>query len=69
MAANFNPARQVAGDFYDAFMLSSRTAAWACDRRRCDKGGPAALFMALVRSLIRAYSQAALLDAVDERSR
>lgn len=49
----FRPARQVAGDFYDVFELSRgrRLAFVVADV--CDKGVGAALFMALIRSLLR----------------
>ena len=56
IAARFQPAREVAGDFYDAFTLGDgRIGLVVADV--CDKGVGAALFMALVRSLIRAYLQ------------
>ena len=53
IAARFRPARQVAGDFYDAFALddAGRTALVVADV--CDKGVGAALFMAVFRSLLR----------------
>ncbi len=52
----FQPARHVGGDFYDAFMLTrGRTLAIALGDV-CDKGVGAALFMALTRSLIRAFA-------------
>nr|MBA2627562.1 SpoIIE family protein phosphatase [Gemmatimonadales bacterium] len=53
IAARFQPARQVAGDFYDAFTLGNdgRTALVVSDV--CDKGVGAALFMAVFRSLLR----------------
>jgi phosphoserine phosphatase RsbU/P len=53
LGARFRPARQVAGDFYDAFPLSDdgRTALVVSDV--CDKGVGAALFMAVFRSLLR----------------
>lgn len=56
LAARFLPAREVAGDFYDAFMLGPHTMGFVV-ADVCDKGVGAALFMALVRSLIRVYSQ------------
>jgi sigma-B regulation protein RsbU (phosphoserine phosphatase) len=50
--ARFQPARQVAGDFYDAFELpDGRLGLVVADV--CDKGVGAALFMALFRSLLR----------------
>jgi serine phosphatase RsbU (regulator of sigma subunit) len=53
IGARFRPARQVAGDFYDAFALddAGRTALVVADV--CDKGVGAALFMAVFRSLLR----------------
>jgi sigma-B regulation protein RsbU (phosphoserine phosphatase) len=57
IAAHFHAARQVAGDFYDAFQFrnSDLTAFIIADV--CDKGVGAALFMVLVRSLLRAFSE------------
>jgi len=53
IAAIFSPARQCAGDFYDAFpMPDGRLAVVVADV--CDKGLGASLFMALFRSLLRA---------------
>ena len=67
IAASFHPARQVAGDFYDAFVLGSgRIGLVVADV--CDKGVGAALFMALFRSLIRAaadLAEKALPDVTD----
>jgi sigma-B regulation protein RsbU (phosphoserine phosphatase) len=56
IAARFQPAREVAGDFYDAFMLGPDTMGFVV-ADVCDKGVGAALFMALVRSLVRVYTQ------------
>ena len=56
LCAHFRPARQVAGDFYDAFTLpEGRVALVLADV--CGKGVGAALFMALFRSLIRALAE------------
>jgi phosphoserine phosphatase RsbU/P len=53
IAARFEPARQCAGDFYDAFDLpGGRIGLVVADV--CDKGVGAALFMALFRTLLRA---------------
>jgi sigma-B regulation protein RsbU (phosphoserine phosphatase) len=54
IAARFTPARQVAGDFYDAFALPGRGGIGLVVADVCDKGVGAALFMALFRSLLRA---------------
>lgn len=55
IAASFYPARQVAGDFYDAFLLPGGCMGLVI-ADVCDKGVGAALFMALFRSLIRVFS-------------
>ena len=56
IAAHFDPAREVGGDFYDVFALSDdHLAVVIADV--CDKGVGAALFMTLFRSLVRAYAQ------------
>ncbi|HWO87534.1 MAG TPA: SpoIIE family protein phosphatase [Gemmatimonadales bacterium] len=54
LAAALHPARQVSGDFYDAFMLAPSGNILLVVGDVCDKGVGAALFMALFRSLIRA---------------
>jgi serine phosphatase RsbU (regulator of sigma subunit) len=64
--AHFRPARQVAGDFYDAFALpDGRVALVLADV--CDKGVGAALFMALFRSLLRALAAPAFSAAATTR--
>lgn len=57
IGARFQPAREVAGDFYDAFTLSQNRRIAFVIADVVDKGVPAALFMALVRSLTRAFAQ------------
>ncbi len=56
IAAAFQPARQVAGDFYDAFALEDGRVALVLGDV-CDKGVGAALFMALFRSLLRSHAE------------
>jgi sigma-B regulation protein RsbU (phosphoserine phosphatase) len=53
---HFRPAREVAGDFYDAFLLARGSMMGIVIADVCGKGVGAALFMALVRSLVRAYA-------------
>ena len=53
IAAYLKAAREVAGDFYDAFLLPDGNLACVVGDV-CDKGVGAALFMTLFRSLIRA---------------
>jgi sigma-B regulation protein RsbU (phosphoserine phosphatase) len=55
IAFYFHPAKQVSGDFYDAFALpGERLGLVIADV--CDKGIGSALYMALFRSLIRVFS-------------
>jgi sigma-B regulation protein RsbU (phosphoserine phosphatase) len=62
VVAHFQPAREVAGDFYDVFPLSpDRVALVMADV--CDKGVGAALFMALFRSLVRAFCMGSVFGA------
>lgn len=56
IAAYFRAAREVAGDFYDAFTLATGGEVGLVIADVCDKGVGAALFMTLFRSLIRATS-------------
>ena len=56
IAARFEAARQVAGDFYDAFTLVPEQHVAFIVGDVCDKGVGAALFMALFRSLLRAMA-------------
>jgi sigma-B regulation protein RsbU (phosphoserine phosphatase) len=51
----FHPARQVSGDFYDAFTLPGGYIGIVI-ADVCDKGVGSALYMALIRSLIRVFS-------------
>jgi len=63
IAVYFHPARQVSGDFYDAFLLpGDRIGLVIADV--CDKGVGSALFMALFRSLIRVFSGQITLQGV-----
>lgn len=57
IAARFYPAREVAGDFYDAFMLTQKRRVGFVIADVADKGVGAALFMSLARSLVRAFAQ------------
>lgn len=54
IASYFEAAREVAGDFFDIFMLKSSNHLALVIGDVCDKGVGAALFMTLFRSLIRA---------------
>ena len=63
IAFYFHPARQVSGDFYDAFMLPENLLGLVI-ADVCDKGVGSALFMALFRSLIRVFSGKIILEGL-----
>ncbi len=63
IATCFYPALQVSGDFYDAFWLPGDCVGLVI-ADVCDKGVGSALYMALLRSLIRVFSRQSPLDAV-----
>ena len=56
IAARFYPARDVSGDFYDIFKVDEKGNLVFVVADVCGKGVGAALFMALIRSLLRAFS-------------
>jgi phosphoserine phosphatase RsbU/P len=66
LRAHFRPARQVAGDFYDAFVLPGGLVALVL-ADVCGKGVGAALFMALFRSLLRALAEPEFSTAASTR--
>lgn len=55
-AAHFQPAKEVAGDFYDIFTLSHESKVCFMLGDVCGKGVGSALFMTLCRSLLHAYA-------------
>jgi sigma-B regulation protein RsbU (phosphoserine phosphatase) len=63
LAACFRAARQVSGDFYDAFLIPNGCLAVVIGDV-CDKGIGSALYMALVRSLIRVFTGKIILSGV-----
>lgn len=56
LATYLKAAQEVAGDFYDAFPLAGGRRIGVVIADVCDKGVGAALFMALIRSLLRAFA-------------
>lgn len=69
LAARMRPARNVGGDLYDAFPCGDRLMVVVADV--CDKGVGAAVFMGLLRTLLRAYAETtgALVATVDHTNR
>jgi phosphoserine phosphatase RsbU/P len=59
LSASWRAAREMAGDFYDAFVLADDLLGIVI-ADVSDKGAPAALFMAVARSFIRSYAHAGL---------
>jgi serine phosphatase RsbU (regulator of sigma subunit) len=59
IATCFYPAREVSGDFYDVFDLPDGLLGLVI-ADVCDKGVGSALYMALIRSLIRVYAEQTL---------
>jgi sigma-B regulation protein RsbU (phosphoserine phosphatase) len=57
IATRFDPAYEVAGDFYDVFFLTNKTRLGFIVADVCDKGIGSALYMGLSRSLLRAFAQ------------
>lgn len=55
--AYLEPAREVGGDFYDVFPLNNSQRIGLVVADVCDKGVGSAMFMAIFRSLIRAYAE------------
>jgi|GEM_PF-221783 len=55
IAASWNPARTVAGDYYDLIQLNDHTVA-VCIADVVGKGMPAALLMSNLQSLVRAFA-------------
>ena len=57
IAVRLRPARTVSGDFYDIFRLAQQQKVCFVIADVCDKGVGAALFMVLIRTLIRAFAE------------
>lgn len=62
VAATFEPAYDMAGDFYDAYQLGSGRHLGLAVADVCGKGVGAGLFMVLVRSLLRLAALTAAFD-------
>jgi sigma-B regulation protein RsbU (phosphoserine phosphatase) len=68
LATHMQPARLVSGDFYDAFELAAGYVGLVI-ADVCDKGVGAALFMGLIRSLLRAFAQTSWRSANEAAAR
>jgi serine phosphatase RsbU (regulator of sigma subunit) len=68
MAGFLKPAREVAGDFYDFFVIPKLGCVGLVIGDVCDKGVGAALFMTLFRSLIRSTSMYRDFDGNDKNA-
>jgi len=60
--ATLKPAREIGGDFYDAFMIDNESLC-LCVGDVSGKGAPAALFMAMSKTLIKSYASSDLSTA------
>ncbi len=60
--ARLEPAREIGGDLYDAFMIDSESLC-LCVGDVSGKGAPAALFMAMTKTLIKSYATSDLSTA------
>lgn len=56
IATRIRPARQVGGDFYDVFSVTASRQVAIIMADVCDKGIGAAMYMAIFRTLLRAFS-------------
>ncbi len=57
IVGSFEPAREVAGDFYDVFALEESGMVFFVVADVCDKGVGPAMFAAVIRTLLRAFSE------------
>jgi len=68
IAAYFQAAREVAGDYYDVFPIGAKGKIGLIVGDVCDKGVGAALYMALFRSLLRATSDQIAQSSDDDEA-